>query len=132
MNRLEHANQITNTLYSVMNSNTNGHLELKKLLEGILEKLSQICGILSSAMKEEKPEPKAEAKPVQETVSKEPDLFTFRTKNHYPGLKSAYVMAQRVNKRERDIRRIAKEKNLYSEVHNHHLFVREIDEIYYR
>lgn len=64
MNRLEHANQITNTLYSVMNSNTNGHLELKKLLEGILEKLSQICGILSSAMKEEKPE-------------KEPDQLSF-------------------------------------------------------
>lgn len=69
MNRQEHANQITNTLYSVMNSNSNGHLELKKFLEGILEKLSQICGILSGAMKEEKPEPKAEKEPDQLSFS---------------------------------------------------------------
>ena len=69
MNRQEHANQITNTLYSVMNSNSNGHLEQKKLLEGILEKLSQICGILSGAMKEEKPEPKAEKEPDQLSFS---------------------------------------------------------------
>ena len=69
MNRLEHANQITNTLYSVMSSNTNGHLELKKLLESILEKLSQICGILSFAMNEEKP--------VLEKVIREPDQLSF-------------------------------------------------------
>lgn len=67
MNRQELSNQITNTLYSVMNSNQNDHLKQQKLLEDILGKLTQICDTLTSAMKEE---PKAE--PEEDQLS-----FTF-------------------------------------------------------